>query len=115
LADDGGVGLNTSSDQSRPFPWRFPTQRIFLAGLLLLCTSGAARAETYYIAGFGLHLYDSLSNSVIENNLVYGQSKLPAVIVSCPAEGGHNRIVNNTFVGNGAAIVVRKVEALPPD
>jgi parallel beta-helix repeat protein len=56
-------------------------------------------------AGFGLHLYDSLSNSVIENNLVYGQSQLPAVIVSCPAGGGHNRIVNNTFVGNGAALV----------
>ncbi len=56
-------------------------------------------------AGFGLHLYDSLSNSVIENNLVYGQSQLPAVIVSCPAEGGHNRIVNNTFVGKGMALV----------
>ena len=28
-------------------------QRIFLAGLLLLCTSGAARAETYYIASDG--------------------------------------------------------------
>ncbi len=57
-------------------------------------------------AGFGLHLYDSITNSVIENNLVYGQIGLSPTIVSCPDGGGHNRIVNNTFAGGGSALVI---------
>jgi parallel beta-helix repeat protein len=55
-------------------------------------------------AGFGLHLYDCLTNSLLVNNLVYGQIQLPGVIVACPQGGGHNRILNNTFVGGALAL-----------
>ncbi|OHB77156.1 MAG: hypothetical protein A2Z25_15455 [Planctomycetes bacterium RBG_16_55_9] len=49
-------------------------------------------------ASFGLHLYPSIKNSRIENNLVYGQTRRRGIIVSCPKGGGQNVIVNNTVV-----------------
>jgi len=49
-------------------------------------------------ASYGLHLYPSIKNSRIENNLVYGQVRRRGIIVSCPAGGGKNIIVNNTVV-----------------
>lgn len=49
-------------------------------------------------AGYGLHLYSSIKNSVIANNLVYGQMRGRGIIVSCPDGGGKNTIVNNTVV-----------------
>ena len=39
-------------------------------------------------AGYGLHLYSSIKNSVVANNLVYGQVRGRGIIVSCPAGGG---------------------------
>lgn len=51
-------------------------------------------------ASYGLHLYPSIKNSRIVNNLVYGQVRRRGIIVSCPQGGGKNVIVNNTVVDN---------------
>jgi len=51
-------------------------------------------------ASYGLHLYSSIKNSVVANNLVYGQVRDRGIIVSCPEGGGKNVIVNNTVVEN---------------
>jgi len=65
-------------------------------------------------ASYGLHLYPALKNSVIVNNLVYGQVRRRGIIVACPEGGGQNQIVNNTVVedqpltiwnGNGEVVV----------
>ena len=65
-------------------------------------------------ASYGLHLYPSIKNSRIVNNLVYGQVRRRGIIVACPQGGGKNVIVNNTVVenapltiwnGNGEVIV----------
>lgn len=42
-------------------------------------------------ASYGLHLYPSIKNSQIENNLVYGQVRRRGIIVACPAGGGKKR------------------------
>jgi parallel beta-helix repeat protein len=55
-------------------------------------------------AAFGLHLYPSLKNSVVANNLVYGHTRKPGIIVACPDGGGKNVIVNNTVVSNKGGI-----------
>jgi len=52
-------------------------------------------------ASYGLHLYPSIKNSRIVNNLVYGQVRRRGIIVACPQGGGKNVIVNNTVVENG--------------
>ena len=49
-------------------------------------------------ASFGLHLYPSIKNSRIENNLVHGQVRRRGIIVSCPEGGGKNVVANNTVV-----------------
>jgi len=49
-------------------------------------------------SSYGLHLYPSIRNSRIENNLVYGQVRRRGIILACPVSGGGNRIVNNTVV-----------------
>ena len=49
-------------------------------------------------ASYGLQLYPSLRNSVVENNLVHGQVRHRGIIVACPEGGGRNRILNNTIV-----------------
>ena len=49
-------------------------------------------------ASFALHLYPSIKNSRIENNLIYGQVRRRGIIVSCPTGGGKNVIVNNTVI-----------------
>jgi parallel beta-helix repeat protein len=51
-------------------------------------------------ASYGLHLYPSIKNSRVENNLVYGQVRRRGIIVSCPEGGGKNVVVNNTVVEN---------------
>ncbi len=56
-------------------------------------------------AGYGLHLYSSIKNSVIANNLVYGQVRGRGIIVSCPGDGGKNIIVNNTVVDEQALTI----------
>ena len=57
-------------------------------------------------AGYGLHLYSSIKNSVIANNLVYGHARKPGIIVACPSGGGKNIIVNNTVALNNGAISI---------
>lgn len=49
-------------------------------------------------ASYGLQLYPSIRNSVIENNVVHGQVRRRGIIVACPKGGGQNRIINNTVV-----------------
>jgi parallel beta-helix repeat protein len=56
-------------------------------------------------ASYGLHLYSSIKNSVIANNLVYGQVRRRGIIVACPEGGGKNVIVNNTVVENQAVTI----------
>jgi len=51
-------------------------------------------------ASYGLHLYPSIKNSRVVNNLVYGQVRRRGIIVACPDGGGRNVIVNNTVVEN---------------
>lgn len=51
-------------------------------------------------ASFGLHLYPSIKNARIVNNLVYGQVRRRGIIVACPEGGGKNVVVNNTVVEN---------------
>lgn len=51
-------------------------------------------------ASYGLHLYPSIKNSQVVNNLVYGQVRRRGIIVACPEGGGKNSIVNNTVVEN---------------
>jgi parallel beta-helix repeat protein len=51
-------------------------------------------------ASYGLHLYPSIKNSHIVNNLVYGQVRRRGIIVACPKGGGKNILVNNTVVEN---------------
>jgi len=65
-------------------------------------------------ASYGLHLYPSIKNSRVLNNLVYGQVRRRGIIVACPEGGGKNVIANNTVVedqpltlwnGNGEVVV----------
>ena len=51
-------------------------------------------------ACYGLHLYPSIKNSRVVNNLVHGQVRRRGIIVACPEGGGKNVIVNNTVVDN---------------
>jgi parallel beta-helix repeat protein len=57
-------------------------------------------------AAFGLHLYPSLKNSLVANNLVYGHTRKPGIIVACPQGGGKNVIVNNTVADNHDGIEI---------
>jgi len=57
-------------------------------------------------SSFGLHLYPSISNARVENNLVSGHREKPGIILSCPKGGGRNVIVNNTIVGNHGGIAI---------
>jgi len=59
-------------------------------------------------AGWGLHLYQEISDSLIANNLVYGQAHRPGMILRCPEGGGRNRVVNNTFAHNGSGIDIAR-------
>ena len=57
-------------------------------------------------AGYGLHLYSSIRNSLVANNLVCGHAHKPGIIVACPAEGGNNVVVNNTVVSDNVAVSI---------
>ena len=59
-------------------------------------------------AGFGLHLYPSLRNSLVTLNLVYGHAHHAGVIISCPPGGGGNRIVQNTIAENAQGLAIWK-------
>lgn len=57
-------------------------------------------------SGYGLHLYPSVKNAVISNNLIHGHQTEAGIVVSCPPGGGHNLIVNNTVVNNKVGILL---------
>lgn len=57
-------------------------------------------------AGYGIHLYSAVTNSLIANNLVYGHEQRPGLLVACPNGGGKNIIINNTIVRNKIAIMI---------
>jgi parallel beta-helix repeat protein len=57
-------------------------------------------------AGFGLHLYTKLTNSVVVNNLVHGHARKSGIIVACPEGGGRNVIANNTIANNATGLVI---------
>ncbi|MGD8238862.1 MAG: right-handed parallel beta-helix repeat-containing protein, partial [Armatimonadota bacterium] len=57
-------------------------------------------------AGYGLHLYSSIKNSLVANNLVYGHAHKPGIIVACADDGGSNVVVNNTVVSNNVAVSI---------
>jgi pectate disaccharide-lyase len=57
-------------------------------------------------AGYGLHLYSSIRDSVISQNVVYGHPRQSGIIVSCPKGGGRNVIVHNTVVDNDGALLL---------
>lgn len=53
-------------------------------------------------AGYGLHLYPKLQRALVVGNLVYGHADRPAVVIVSSPDGGHNRILYNTFVSNAS-------------
>ncbi len=57
-------------------------------------------------SSFGLHLYPSIRNARVENNLVSGHKEKPGIILSCPKGGGRNVVVNNTVAGNRGGIAI---------
>lgn len=57
-------------------------------------------------SGYGLHLYPSIQDSTVSQNLVYGHVRQAGIIVACPEGGGRNVIVHNTVVGNHGSIAI---------
>jgi parallel beta-helix repeat protein len=57
-------------------------------------------------AGYGLHLYPSIKESLVENNLVHGQVHGRGIILSCPEGGGKNRVVNNTVMDRAIPLTI---------
>ena len=67
---------------------------IYASGEGLLVSGNVIRHN----ASYGLHLYPSIKDARVVNNLVYGQVRRRGIIVACPQGGGRNTIVNNTVV-----------------
>lgn len=57
-------------------------------------------------ASYGLHLYPSIMDSLVENNLVHGQTRGRGIILSCPEGGGKNRVLINTVVENSSPLTI---------
>jgi parallel beta-helix repeat protein len=57
-------------------------------------------------SAYGIQLYPALDNSIVENNLVYGQANKPGIVIQDPPIGGHNLIRNNTVVDNNGGIAL---------
>jgi hypothetical protein len=57
-------------------------------------------------AGFGIHCYSDVKNAYIANNLVYGHTFRPGILIACATHVGKNVIVNNTVVDNAVGIRV---------
>ena len=55
-------------------------------------------------AGFGIHCYSDVKNAYIANNLVYGHTFRPGVLIACATHIGKNVIVNNTIIDNAIGI-----------
>jgi len=58
-------------------------------------------------AAYGIHLYERVKNSVVANNLVYGQVNDVGILLYCEGDG-HNTVVNNTSVGNRLGIHIHR-------
>ncbi len=56
-------------------------------------------------SGYGLHLYDNVSNAVVVNNVVYGHSTRAGIVVACSEGGGTNVVANNTIARNKVGIM----------
>lgn len=67
---------------------------IYASGDGLLVSGNVIRHN----ASYGLHLYPSIKDARVVNNLVHGQVRRRGIIVACPRGGGRNIIVNNTVV-----------------
>ncbi len=59
-------------------------------------------------AGFGLHLYPRISNTVITNNLIYGHASQAGAVLSCDPDSSQNRLlfVNNTVANNHIGLLL---------
>ena len=57
-------------------------------------------------ASHGIHLYPNVSESLVENNLVYGNTR-SGVLIYCLPGGSNNKIINNTIVDNGYGIYIK--------
>jgi parallel beta-helix repeat protein len=57
-------------------------------------------------AGFGMHLYSKLRNSVVINNLIHGHARKAGIIIACPEGGGRNVVANNTIAHNANGLVI---------
>ncbi|HJT78642.1 MAG TPA: right-handed parallel beta-helix repeat-containing protein [Gemmataceae bacterium] len=57
-------------------------------------------------AAYGLHLYPSVTGSVIALNLVHGHANKAGLILACPAGGGRNVVVNNTIADNAGGVEI---------
>jgi hypothetical protein len=57
-------------------------------------------------ASFGLHLYPSIKESQVENNLVHGHVRGRGIILACPEGGGKNRVLNNTVVESSSPLTI---------
>jgi hypothetical protein len=55
-------------------------------------------------AGFGIHCYSDVKNAYIANNLVYGHTFRPGILIACSTHVGKNVVVNNTVVDNATGI-----------
>ena len=47
-----------------------------------------------------IHCYSDVKNATIANNLVYGHTFRPGILIACATHGGKNVVVNNTVVDN---------------
>ncbi len=56
-------------------------------------------------SGYGLHLYPHMSNSRIENNLIYRNGRW-GVLLLRKTENAGNRIINNTIAENGTGVFI---------
>ena len=57
-------------------------------------------------SGYGLHLYPSIKDAVVSQNLVHGHAHQAGIIVACPEGGGRNLIANNTVADNARCIEI---------
>ena len=51
-------------------------------------------------SGYGIHLYPAISNSVLENNLVYGHYNHAGIIMVSPGDSKNLKVINNTIANN---------------
>jgi len=75
------------------------THGLYVYGKSLIIRQNIVR----FNASHGMSLYPNVSESLVENNLVYGNNR-SGILMYCPEGGGNNKIINNTIVDNGFGI-----------